>query len=678
MPVTKPLTVSLHTEKFMTDTIKYRGAWSAPSTLGTTAVSNGNFANKNLFCDNTVDLGMDSLIPGYSATYNVATQANYIKIVSEGFTVVGQITDWEYVNDTNVKISYKVDAFTSAIASGFIENMSGICDRVHMDYTDNHVNLQAEPFSPSDVSYANATITKNLNDFVKSFENINTNGSLSGSGYVFVLTVSPAVIEFLGASAWAMGAFMPTPTLKNVTTLNFYGNDVTEHMGGIMRGTPLVYANLSTLQMEVKNLLKGCGFRCTMPSAGYGTQQSVNNRTMMITADNGGQLVYSHKNWNNDAYECLRYITGNDFYNVYCIPQEFAKNDTASPHSEQVISGFRSISGGTQPDKGLHEICEEEDDKGRLTAYPYCYTRLVTANNDTIDIIPQNFHQHENTFTELPQIQMTLRFIGGDSPRLMAAIAPNRAQEFDPYENSSVYEWFTVRSYPSVTMSFSDTFNQQSQRDLENTKKLIAAHATITGDRELQSSFKQHYLDGVKGGTVNENLGWWDYAKAGAGSWMGYGAGLLSEAVGKDIATQPFTDEASQAMSNAAWSVNAGNFITPGSIAVMGNDFYTQLVTPAFAAYRCGATDAELYAYCRYLDEYGHAANFMLNPLTDDYAQDSKLTLFNGKATVKRVPKMGKQVTYYRFGNITIFGFMPNEWRQSIKALFENGVYLMD
>lgn len=51
-----PYQVSLHKEPKMTHNIKYRSTFSAPALWSGTVVNNGNFANKNLFVDNSVEL----------------------------------------------------------------------------------------------------------------------------------------------------------------------------------------------------------------------------------------------------------------------------------------------------------------------------------------------------------------------------------------------------------------------------------------------------------------------------------------------------------------------------------------------------------------------------------------------------------------------------------------------
>ena len=664
---TFPIKVTLHTEYLMTDTIKYRDVWNNAPIFTTEAVNNGNFSNKNLFCDNVITLGGVNL-GTLSGTDELYSEANYIKLEWNDYVVIGYIIDWEYLNDNNIKIAYTVDCFTSALASGIIRSMGGLCERTNLSYTGNFVNLQSEPFSPSDVTVANPTLTQKFNEQINQFENITySEAGISSPDVSIILTVSPALAERVGATPFS------TPTaqvgLKDVTTLNFYGSGTTEHSGGTYRGIPLKFDTIDAAQTFIKTMLSGSGFRCKMPAAGYSTQESKQRRTMLITSDNGGQIEYSHKNWNYDDYECLRFITGNDFFGLYAIPKEFATAKGDYFEGTYTIEGFRQLS-STQWDEQFHHMGVEIDDKARLLAYPYCYTKIVTANGDTINIQPQSMHKRNGNFDYSPSVYLSLRYVGGDTPRLMGSIAPSWiTQPFHPYRDTSVCEWFTIRSYPSLSMGFSDSRNQQAILDAANIKKLLATDSTQRNNAGLFSSFDRGFHDGAQGefwGTeTNKNHGWTSRGIAGAAAGLGW----VADAFG---AGNSLANNAAIEMQNAVTATMAGNVITPNPSVVMGNDMQGQLTLPAISAFRCGATDAELFAFCRYLDTYGHACNCMLQPL--DNQGMARGGLFDGNATVTPVAGM----TFYKFSNIIINGAMPNEWRTSIKMLFESGVYLRD
>lgn len=189
-----PYTVSLHSETKLSSNIKYRKGFPAPSIFNTTTVNNGAFGNKNLYCDNTVSLGCGT---NHESAERIALKANYIKIQFDGKTVIGAIKDWEYINNGHVKFYYNVDAFMSALVSGFIKNMYGLCERVNLDTKDYFTNLQSEPFSPSDNQKCNTQITENFNQAIKLFEGIDptVNGVYSDKTRL-ILTVSPAIVDY--------------------------------------------------------------------------------------------------------------------------------------------------------------------------------------------------------------------------------------------------------------------------------------------------------------------------------------------------------------------------------------------------------------------------------------------------------------------------------------------------
>lgn len=650
--------ISLHRDVLLSHNIKYRQPFSSPAVYTTTAVNIGNFSNKNLYCDNTVELAMGRLTPP-QGTEQLATDCNYIKIVWDGKITIGFISDWEYINDNNIKISYRVDAFLSARASNFIASMEGICERVNLDTNDFFTNLQSEPFSPSDIMNANSGMTHAFNLPVQEFEGVivGSNG-VSTQGTSLILTVSPTIRAFLGIDGGMREPPDFTPQLKDVDSFNFNSTDTYMHAGGVYRGFPLKFENMSDVSTFIQKILSGCGFRTELPPTGYSNQKADTHHSYLTPSNmGGGDAYFMERNKDGDPLESIRFINISDIYNLYCIPDEFTKRQSSYFTKYVDISGWKNLS-------NLHRFGSETHEKGKLLAYPYYYAKLETANGDTVNMIPQTFFEQREGDENLI-VRLNLRYIGGDTPRLMARLVPTRNKFESPYNTDSVCSWFTVRSYPAVTLSINDSFNPQVQRDMQNVRKVSTVYANAASNARLDSPFKQGYLDAVHGeSSNNSNRGF----LGNTASFLGEGLGVWEKLLNGSNSNGLFSDKSLQAMNNEVRSLNVGNFITSESTHIMGNDFISQFGIPAFAVWDCGATDAELYTYSRYLEEFGTACNCLLNPLTNTgkiFAGQGQVKSWNGK-------------TFYKFSNIRIEGVMPLEWKNNIKSLFESGVYLVD
>lgn len=655
-------TISLHQDKNLTSTIKYRNGFNVPSIYTTTVVNNGNFSNKNLFVDNSIELGCGQINPPMSA-YQKVTDATHIKIEWDKYTVIGHITDLQYINDNNILISYIVDTFSSALECGMIDDIKGLCERTHLKTNTQFTNQQSEPFSPSNILQLNKTLTENMNMVAEGFDGITPSNAGLYEKTSYILTVSPSIVEYLGNVTPFSTPNVSEITLKSRSSLNFERSDSTIHSGGVYRGTPLKFEQMADVTKFIRDILSGCGFRTTMGANGWKTQQAISHRQYITDANTGaGQARNEERNVESEPMESIFFITLSDIYNLYCIPSNFAINRTTFFEVNYSLTGFKTVG-------NLHRFGAEDTTKNKLLNFPFCSYRVVTANGDTQDIFP---HQHYWTFSDIQDVRVNYRYIGGDSPRLMAMINPSETET--TYGRDGTGEWFTVRNYPAITLSINNAFNPQIQKEVANIRKISASYSKANANGRLSNPFKQGYLDGVQGNNLREDI------TTGRGAWgrfaggLGKGLGVADKFLSEPFFSSPDTPNAGlfknqnyQDMMNAVSETNAGNFVEAVSSQIMGNDFTSQFSIPAFTVYNTGATDTELFAYCRYFDEFGQSCNCILNPLTnhgDLFGGNASVTSYNGK-------------TFYKYSNIVITGIMPISWKISIKELFESGVYLI-
>lgn len=653
--------VTMHKDNYLTDMVKYRAPYSVPASLSFfNLVSVGNFSNKNVLIDNVVEL---TILPGYETEanfYQIST-CNVIKLThtyeDNTLTVIGFIIDVEYINDSNIKVAYNVDAFSSARASGLISSMYGLCERTHLNYNDSQsfVNLASEPFSVSDTMRAASVLSTNMNQPIYDFEGVEvTENAIYSADVSIVLTLSPAAIEYLG-NPEPFTSIAPTDfdvEIKNISSFNFQASDVTFHSGGAFRGTPIVLGSIISLKPFIKKLCSGCGFE-TIVSA------SEIERRNMLVLDNGGAIADVYDGTGTDG-SYRRYITQNDIYNVYVIPKNFAKYTTLTMTSyTNEIEGLYTLA-------TMHGLGAEDNTKSKMLAFPYFYIKVVTSNGDLVTLSPQSFNQRGLVWDNTSTLILDLKFIGGDMPKLMGRFKPAFVPD-TPNARSTVAEWFTIRSYPSLTLSIENSYNPQLQKDFASTRRQSALYTNAIASSRLSNPFKQGYLDGVNG--VSYGLG--DNPNTG---FVGQFAGAIGNAFGRfdskygiaSVGTSIYNDTNKQNAENQARVDNNGVIVSPDTGTIEGNDNMAQFSCPPISAYNCGGSNGEIFSACRYLDQFGQACNVPLNPLTNVG------NLWNGYAYVTTFENQ----TFYKFAYIDVIGNVPAPWKRNIKALFENGVYL--
>jgi len=654
--------VRLFQDNILTDNVKYRNATPINAVWSSKVVSVGNFANKNIFVDNSVEL---------SVNYMQATTCNFIAIGFNGKTIIGKITDFSYINDNNTNISYRVDTFSSARTSGIIEQMNGLCERVNMSNQGFMTNLQSEPFSPSDQTKMNVPLTDALNSLVWNADNFNNNG-LDDSQAAYILTVSPTLAAYLGETGIGANPFITPPPvilpiLQMTPTLNFNNSDTRISHNGVYRGIPVRFNGILQVSLFLRQILSGCGFVTIMPPNGWTIQNRLINKGYVTNENTGaGQQASdtfaagSEIVWASEMakpYESIRFITLADIYGLQVIP--WRATTTTSISVFQDISGFTTTA-------NLHRWGGESSAQHKLMAYPYKYYKIKTIAGDLVNIYPQQHFIFEDMAGNpaAPRIRLIVEFIGGDTPRLVG-----RLLETSTIGNPNEYgELFTIRNYPSITLSINDSFNPQLQRDTMNNRQLSASFANARLDSQARNPIRQGYLDGVAGEQNitfnNRNSGMGDFAASGnqLGGMLGRANVHVNGGARNPLVNDRVTNNANQ----LANTLNANALIEPMQGVLSGTSFVQQTYEYPTIFYECGATDTELFAFSRYLEEFGASCGCHLNPLTNSgnlFGGEAGVITFNGR-------------TFYQYGHILIQGVMPPDWKLSIKALFESGVYL--
>lgn len=704
---------ALHKDKNLSHNIKYReqvfGAGQGQVWSGE-VVSIGNFASKDLFGDNSVEI---------SCPYELALTANFVRLKFEDWHTIGPIIHWEYINDQNTRIHYVVDAYSSAVASGRLENLSGLCDRVNSYCLEHWINLLPEPFAPSDIQRANPDLTIQFTDFLDSVEGFEGGTTwLQDDKVNFVLTVSPAIVDFLNVAAFDTPPFF-SPEFKNRSTLNFKGADFTQHYGGIFRGTPLLFTSIDNVRDFIKQILSGCGFVTKTGPEGF-TGQEMKTRLAVSYIDSPGGATVSVGNsdfnqqydetmteswnttetggyaWNGTTWinnsarntsgtttttykrgqaprglEYCRPITSADIYNLYCLPKRFCNDDPHPTYFGTTITGFRNY-------LNMSDVAAELPDKAKLAAYPYCYNKIVTANGDIVDIIPQSHYQ--NSLTSLDPnytVKVRAQFIGGDAPRVMGMIESAKAGSD---VRAKVESWFTIRNYPAITSALNDDWNIQQQKDFTNLKQIGASAANARIQSRLNNPLIQGFTDGVGtsapgGGTAGNLLNQAGAAISGAFNNVGpagisrigrpnnYGVKNSTPIDTKGF----FVDPSASAAAMTANSLQ-GQIISPSGSTIMGNDFLGQFQVLPVSVYDCGASDSELFSFARYLGKFGSAVSGPLNPRTNVGL------LFGGRC----LPQPFEGRTFYQFLSMEVEETIPRQWKDSIESLFKSGVWLIE
>ena len=651
--------VRLYNDATLTHTVKRRAGLQGTLIWGedaqgniTGTVANGNFNNRDLLSSNTVEI---------SATMLTCCAATHIRIDAGQFTVIGEITSCKYINENNTSVEYTVDVITSAIMSNMIADLWGHCQRTHLSYDRNDmsfVNQLSEPIAVGDFARGNSRLTGLFNNAVEAFEGV-PNGSnenmLTHSSMYFALTVSDAAMRrfsWIDHDIFTSNPITGTPGLQNESNFHFQGASITSHSGGLYKGRVVFFTSLTALRNTVSRMLEGWGFRVQLPPNGYDIQDAVNCRPYYQYSDADNSYSHSSRNAIADPMESIRMITADDIFGAHAIPANFASSfDTAYISSEgNVIGPFRNLS-------NVHAMGAETNDMSKIMGYPYTYYKVVTANGDTINLVPQLYMERDDVWTNLSQVLLDLRYVGGDSPKLQGRFVPTLAVT-NPWAFNSPVEWFTIRNYPSIVLTKETSLNKHMSKEVMQSRKLTALTNTALASASMESPFRQGVLHGYQS---NQNRGWWGNMMNRLGGLIGQGSLIGGETTWADV-TQ---DSVQQQLDNAQTKMQAGNLLEPQQAAIDGDDFMSQLSRPPIACYHAGGANSEVWAVARYFEKFGQSCGAILRPLTNTGL------IFQGRAEVSSFDGL----TFYQFSKITCTGTMPIWWKKEIETLFETGVY---
>jgi len=675
--------------------IKYRNSPYVRGNVNATriAVSNGSISNKNIWADNSVELGV---------SWRTAQESNYIiithSIVDPNSTatpppvipwtrIAGEIISTEYINNNNVNISYTVDAYTSAklteeLRAGFFNSAQGLCARTNLTYpSESAANLQPEPFSGSDMKQESGNMSFWISDYVASFTGINTHPNLIDRGYCFILWISNFAATTVHRNpSGSLGFWSPNATtapqpnhIVNVTGNPFIDPSLPggyQWYGSYSTGIPTVWTDLNLMGNFINAMLSNCGQEMALDVHGMGDLDSIrrwahiNNSyfTSMGSTDSTEEAT--------EPLKQTKIITNEDILNIQIVPLQFASNfQSAQLIDEDEIS----------TNWGLHNFNPMQDErtvvlpdgtivhdysKSKLMSFPYWYFKLITNIGNEIDIIPQTkFLSHAiggNSYLYEYNLRVGLRFLGGDAPRLMIAILDS-ANTHGYIANGSGVIWNTIFEYPNIPWQLNVSSDQQLQAISSKLNRTSEIYSAIIGHAVRGTGFMHGFRNPHSPTTDDQNIFRQFMSMSGAG--YGHLASMLGT---RGTFTRTFRDDVQVSQDNL--SASAGNIIASSPKAIIGEDNISALLCPPVRVLRCGMTDGELFAFARFLDRQGQATNCIINPLTNAGS------VFAGNASISSVGNR----TYYQFHDIDVNGTMPTIFKEAIQAMFIGGMYMIN
>lgn len=682
---------------------KYR---NAPYVRGTEkasriAVSNGNFSNKNLWENNSVELGV---------SWRTAQESNYI-VITHSITdpedpdniipwtkIAGEISSTEYINDNNCNIAFIVDAYTSAqmtkdLRGDFFTNAMGLCVRTHLTYPlENSANCLPEPFSGSDTSSAeflasDAPMSWYLNEDIKEKWHIdNVGDDVIANGYCFVLWISnfaATTIKRCGGvvEPWVLNACAP-PNPNNIyeatkaggfidyslkTTMLWYGSYAT--------GFPTVWDDLEAMNTFIHRILNTVGQEIRLEPYGLGSLSSV---TKWATIQDGyftsmGKTQYDK----TDPMKQTQIITSDDIFRIQILPRYVAEHAQEKQKLEVHLIDVHYGLDNFNPMKDERDTVLPDGtvlhdySKSKIMQFPYWWFQCVTNIGNTIDIMPQTkFIPLQNQVEEKDYIwdfmlKCQTRFIGGNNPRLMLSIL-DYTNSIDDIGDDK--EWVTIWEFPSIPWQSNVSSEQQLQELALNMQSTANIYNSIIGESVNKKGLKYGYYSKFNT-LVSDPKASAQGTFRGVGSMFGSGFRIAENVVnagaGATILPKYMLDAEINQM-NASGSANA--IIGSSPTTIIGAGSIGALLTSPIKIIRRGYTDSELFGFARFLDRYGQSTYAYLNPITnagDILGGNAEISEFGGK-------------TYYEYHDIDIEGTMPVLFKNKIASLFITGVYLIN
>lgn len=623
-------------------------------------VNNGNNSNFSPFIGNTVDV---------STSLSNAIKSNFIKIIYDNIVVVGLITDFIYVNNNNTSIVYDIDAFTTSIETkklngGFLTSLYGLCDRVNMTYPyESVVNQLPEPVSGSDKSLLNRVITKKINDGVNSFLGVTQNGGAPfENGYGFIVTLSlfaSGCIRANGGDVTAFGldnAILPSPnTVKKVDSFNFDGGVVYSWYGSPLTGLPICFSSPSKLSRFLEGILSNIGCEIELPPSGLGDLTNITK-----WADIKSSYFTSYGSGGSDKTEPLKQtklISTEDIFDVKLIPLKMLKASLKNEIKTEFIElGINLSNFNPLKDEKITVLPDgaivNDFSKSKAMTYPYYYFKMLTAEGQEILINTEVKNANDYGYKQDFRLKVVYRFVGGENPKMLIGIL-DKDDTTSPLSPSSGIEWHIIYTFPSISWSTSINSTENNNRVNMNYDRTSLIQSAIVDMRK-----EKPFEFGRRGGNMDRrDQSSKDVRKTMLGNYVGGAIGY-----GRSTGSKyPLDTEISTN------NISSSHSITSSPTFVKGDTYGDSLLLPPCTVFRCGYTDSDLYALCRYFDSYGQSAQQMLNPL------NNSPELFSGFANVSTFNNR----TFYQFHYIDFVGTAPLPIKLEVENLFKQGVYLI-
>lgn len=623
-------------------------------------VNNGNNSNFSPFNGNTVDV---------STSLSNAIKSNFIKIIYDNIVVVGLITDFIYVNNNNTSIVYDIDAFTTSIETkklngGFLTSLYGLCDRVNMTYPyESVVNQLPEPVSGSDKSLLNRDITKKINDAVNGFLGVTQNGGVPfENGYGFIVTLSlfaSGCIRANGGLVTAFGldnAISPPPnTVKKVDDFNFDGNVVYSWYGSPLTGLPVCFSSPSKLSRFLEGIFSNVGCEIELPPSGLGDLTNITK-----WADIKKSYFTSYGSGDSDKTEPLKQtkmISTEDIFDIKLVPLKMLKASLKNEIKTEFINlGINLSNFNPLKDEKITVLPDgtivNDFSKSKAMTYPYYYFKLLTAEGQEILINTEVKNANDYGYEQDFRLKLVYRFVGGENPKMLIGVL-DKDDTTTPLSPSSGIEWHIIYTFPSISWSTSINSTENNNRVNMNYDRTSLIQTAIVDMRK-----EKPFEFGRRGGNMDRrDQSSSDSRKTMIGNYVGGFAGYGRSSGSK----YPLDTEISTN------NISSSHSITSSPTFVKGDTYGDSLLLPPCTVFRCGYTDSDLYALCRYFDSYGQSAQQMLNPL------NNSPTLFSGFANVSTFNNR----TFYQFHYIDFIGSAPLPIKLEVENLFKQGVYLI-
>jgi hypothetical protein len=638
-------TVNFYRVGDLAPNVKRKAGFPYSAQLTTQMVRNGNGGNFTLHNPNSFDVN-----------HNMETLAtfDYCDIVVGGFRQINIITGLTYVNNNCTTVNFKVDYFSTAVASGLITSCTGFLERTFLDYDNpaSFVNLLSEPFSVNMIERVAENTTTIFSNYINTFTGQSSFDLLNPfEDCYIVVIVSSFLSTYANLSDWQVNPSSPLGLIE-LPELPSIDSRIVAHSGGFYNGVPICFDNFEMAQNWITRVLNNnCGFETKMDENGV-IENELCSFAQLPNATNGYTYSESIGNITELPVHAVRLVRSSDIIDCQVIPKAFCEPRylplTQGENGEDFIDLPHDLT-------NIHGLGPEPNRNSKVLSFPFTQYSINTAFGDSIDLIPQVYNQREDIWSNDFKLQVALKYIGGTSPRLMLWV--NKAlSDLPPFGRSNQGTWLTIRCFPSIPIKTDGTLNQANLFELENSRKIQTNKQHLLQGSVNQSPFRA----GLRGNT-NTNAG------TGFGrnvlNTLGGGINSLTGGFTSDVMGQPEELTANQQIESAT----AGN-IAGSSFDVIstGGNFQQMMLPNVTFSSKC-ATNSEQWAVCRFFDRHGQSASGVINPFA------SSNTIFGGRGIVTQID--GRE--YYVMSNVIVNCNLPQIYRDAISDFFSLGGYLI-